>query len=77
MIWLQQLWFELTGEKIPNKLITESGGTGVILATTKLTVERLNRIDMAILRQGLRRGEFAVTRVPSRANLSDRFVKGG
>jgi hypothetical protein len=39
--------------------------------TTKLHVEKRLRIDLACIRQGLRNGDFEITWVPSRANLSD------
>jgi hypothetical protein len=40
------------------------------VATTKMYAERRLRIDFALVRQGLRRGEFVLNWVPSRANLS-------
>lgn len=43
--------------------------------TTKLPSERRNLIDMALLRQAMRRGEFILTWVPSRANISELLTK--
>ena len=74
-IWLQQLWFELSGSKIPIEIVTDSHGTLKNSVTTKLPTERRNRIDMALIRQALRRGEIALTWVPSRANIADSLTK--
>lgn len=43
--------------------------------TTKLPVPKGLRIDMASLRQELRRGELVMALVSSRANLSDPMTK--
>jgi hypothetical protein len=43
--------------------------------STNLPRARRNRIAMALLRQSLRRGEYVIWWVPSRANLSDPFTK--
>lgn len=74
-IWLRQLWFEMTGKKVDMKIVTDSNGTLKNSTTTKLPTERRNRIDMALLRQALRRGEYRRTWVPSRANLADSLTK--
>ena len=73
--WLQQLWFELTSHKLEIEIVTDSHGTLKNSTTTKLPTERRNRIDMALLRQAMRRGEFILTWVPRRANLSDPLTK--
>jgi hypothetical protein len=74
-LWIQRLWLELTGKHIPVVLVTDSEGTAKSSVSTKLLRERRNRIDMALLRQSLRRGEYEMWWVPSRANLSDPFTK--
>jgi hypothetical protein len=43
--------------------------------TTKLPIEKRLRIDLAVVGQGLRRGEYKLTWVPSRANLADPLAK--
>jgi hypothetical protein len=74
-MWLQQLWFELTGNKVPVELVIDSNGTSQNAATTLLPAERRSRTDMSKHRQGLRRGEYIWTWVPGRANLSDPMTK--
>jgi hypothetical protein len=74
-MWLQKLWMELMGEFLPNRLIGDSEGTFKNCGTTRLPTEKRLRIDLASMRQGLRRGEFVMTWVPSGANLSDALTK--
>jgi hypothetical protein len=74
-MWLQQLWFELTGTWLEIRLLGDSEGTSKNIVTTKLPTEKRLRIDLACMRQGLRRGEYSMTWLPSRANLSDPLTK--
>jgi Reverse transcriptase (RNA-dependent DNA polymerase) len=74
-MWLKQLWLELSGNEVDVRFVVDSLGVAKNLITTKLTVEKRLRIDLAVVRQGLRRGEFVVTWVPSRANLADALTK--
>lgn len=74
-IWVQQLWLELSGIKVPIELVTDSNGTLKNSVTTKLPTERRNRIDMALIRQAMRKGTFSLTWVPSRANIADPLTK--
>jgi hypothetical protein len=74
-MWLRKLWYELSGQAVEVRLIVDSLGVTKNLLTTKLTVEKRLRIDLAVVRQGLRRGEFSLTWVPSRANLADALTK--
>lgn len=74
-IWLRQLWYEMTGKELEIEIITDSNSTLKNSTTTKLPLERRNRIDMALLRQALRRGEYRITWVPSKANISDPLTK--
>jgi hypothetical protein len=39
-MWLQQLWFELTGNKVPVELVIDSNGTSQNATTTRLPVEK-------------------------------------
>jgi hypothetical protein len=73
--WLQQLWFELTGNKVPIELVIDSNGKYQNATITRLPAEKRSRTDMSKLRQGLRRGEYILTWVPGRANLSDPMTK--
>lgn len=63
-IWLLQLWFDLTGVKIPIELVFDSNGTSGNVTTTKFSTEKRSQIDMARLRQGLRRAEYIISWVP-------------
>jgi Reverse transcriptase (RNA-dependent DNA polymerase) len=74
-MWLQQVWLDLTGKTISIRLVVDSMGALSNVVTTKLPAEKRLRIDLAALRQGLRRGLFVITWVPSRANLSDPLTK--
>lgn len=73
--WLQQVCFEISGHRIPVEIATDSNGTPKNSVTTKLPTERRNCIDMPLIHQSLRRGEFILTWVPSRANISDSLAK--
>lgn len=72
---VSKLWFELTGVWLDNEIVMNGSGPLKNLASTRLPRERRNRIDMALLHQGLRRGEYVLTWVPSKANLSDCLTK--
>jgi hypothetical protein len=74
-IWLRAVWQELTGLDLKIRLIVDSMGTLKNVITTKLPTEKRLRIDLGAVRQGLRRGQFDITWVPSRANLSDPLTK--
>jgi hypothetical protein len=74
-MWLSQIWSELTGRKLKVRLVVDSMGSMKNVLTTKLPVEKRLRIDLACIRQGLRNGDFEITWVPSRANLSDPLRK--
>lgn len=74
-MWLQQIWLELTGQKLRVRLIVDSRGALNNVTTTTLPTEKRLRIDLGDLRKGLRKGKFEITWVPSRANLSDPLTK--
>jgi Reverse transcriptase (RNA-dependent DNA polymerase) len=74
-VWLRQLCFELLGVLLPIRIVVDSMGLMKNMLTTKLTAEKRLRIDLAVARQGLRRGEFIMTWVPSRSNLADSLTK--
>lgn len=68
-MWLQQVYFELTGVSLPIRLFVDSHGLQNNCKTTLLHLQKRLRIDMAALRKGLRRCEFVITWVLSRSNL--------
>jgi hypothetical protein len=53
----------------------DSDGTAKNALSAKLSTERRNQIDMALLRQSLKRGDYDMWWVPSRENLSDPLIK--
>jgi hypothetical protein len=74
-MWLRQIWMELTGQRLKFRLVVDSMSTIENVLTTKLPAEKRLRIDLARLREGLRKGDFSISWVPSRANLSDPLTK--
>jgi hypothetical protein len=74
-MWLKTIWHELTGQTLQVRLVTDSMGALKSMLTTKLPEEKRLRIDLAVLRQGLRGRHFVITWVPSRSNLSDPLTK--
>jgi hypothetical protein len=74
-MWLKKIWHKLTGQWLKVRLVVDSMGTLKNLVTTKLPDENRLRIDLAVVRQGLRRGDFEVSWVPSKPNLSDSLNK--
>jgi hypothetical protein len=74
-MWLRKIWHELTEQTLSVRLVVDSMGIAKSITTTKLPEKKRLRIDLAIVRQGLRRGDFVLTWVPSRANLSDPLTK--
>jgi hypothetical protein len=73
--WLQKIWQELTGQNLTIRLVVDSMGILKNIVTTKLPAEKRLRVDLAVVRQGLRQGHFHITWVPSRANLADPLTK--
>jgi hypothetical protein len=74
-VWLRHIWKELTGERLKLHLITDSMVLLMNVLTIKLPMEKRLRIYHAGLRAGLRNGEFDISWLPSRANLSDPLTK--
>jgi hypothetical protein len=74
-MWLRQIWLELTDQALDVRIVVDSLGVAKNIVTTKLPIEKRLRIDLAVVRQGLRSGDFILTWVPSRANLSDPLTK--
>lgn len=74
-IWLRQIWFEKTGVWLLIQVITARDSTSTNAVTTRLPKEKRNRIDLAIVRQNSRRGQYSLTWVLSRADLADALTK--
>jgi hypothetical protein len=56
-MWLLALWKEISGQDLDALLVTDSASLQQKAASTVLPTEKRLRIDMALLGQGLRRGE--------------------
>jgi hypothetical protein len=74
-MWIQKVWQELTGQKLGVRLVVDSMGALKCVMTTKLPEEKRLRIDLAVIRQGIRRGDFDIMWISGRANLSDSLTK--
>jgi hypothetical protein len=59
-MWLLALWKEISGQDFDALLVTDSESLQQKAVSTALPTEKLLRIDMALLRQGLRRGEYGL-----------------
>jgi Reverse transcriptase (RNA-dependent DNA polymerase) len=55
-MWLLALWEEISGQDLDALLVTDSESLQQKAVSTALPTEKRLRIDMALLRQGLRRG---------------------
>jgi hypothetical protein len=56
-MWLLALWKEISGQDLDALLVTDSESLQQKAVSMALPTEKRLRIDMALLRQGLRRGE--------------------
>jgi hypothetical protein len=74
-MWLRKIWLELTGYELKTRLVVDSMGAVKSVITTMLPAEKRLRIDLAVIRQGLRQVHFNITWVPSRLNRSDPLTK--
>jgi Reverse transcriptase (RNA-dependent DNA polymerase) len=75
-IWLLALWKEISGQDIDALLVTDSESLQQKAVSTALPTEKRLRIDMALLRQGLRRGEYGLVWADSSSNLANPLTKG-
>jgi hypothetical protein len=55
-MWLVALWEEISGQDLDALLVTDSESLQQKAVWTALPTNKRLRIDMALLRQGLRRG---------------------
>jgi hypothetical protein len=70
------LWKEISGRDLDALLVTDSESLQQKEVSTDLPTEKLLRIDMALLRQGLRRGEYGLVWAGSSSNLANPLTKG-
>jgi hypothetical protein len=59
-MWLVALWKEISGQALDALLVTDSESLQQKAVSTALPTEKRYHIDMALLRQGLRRGEYCL-----------------
>jgi hypothetical protein len=75
-MWLLALWKEISGQDHDALLETDSESLQQNTVTTTLPTEKRLRIVMALLRQGLLRGEYYLVWASSSSNLANPFTKG-
>jgi hypothetical protein len=75
-MWLLALWKEISGQDLDALLVTDSEILQQKAVSTSLPTEKRLRIDMALLRQGLRRGEYGQVWAGSSSNLENSLKKG-
>jgi hypothetical protein len=77
-MWILALWKEMSGQDIDALLVTDSESLQQKAMSTAWPTEKWLRIDMARLRQGLRRGEYglvwAVFCRPDQCSLTNSYV---
>jgi hypothetical protein len=75
-IWLLALWKEISGQDLDALSATDSESLQQKAVSTALPTKKWLRIDMALLRQGLRRGEYGLVWAGSSSNLANPLTKG-
>jgi hypothetical protein len=75
-MWLLALWKEISGQDLDALLVTDSESLKQKAESTALPTEKRLRIDMALLRQGLRRGEYGLVWAGLSSNLANPLTKG-
>jgi hypothetical protein len=75
-MWLLALWKEISGQDLDALLVTDSESLQQKAVSTALPTEKRLRIDMALLRQGLRRAEYGLEWAGSSSNLANPLTKG-
>jgi hypothetical protein len=75
-MWLLALWKEISGQDLDALLVTDSESLQQKAVSTALPTEKRLRIEMALLRQGLRRGEYGLAWAGSSSNLANPLTKG-
>jgi hypothetical protein len=75
-MWLLALWKEIYGQELDAMLVTDSESLQQKAVSTALSTGKRLRIDMALLRQGLRRGEYGLVWSGFSSNLANPLTKG-
>jgi hypothetical protein len=75
-MWLLSLWKEISGQDFDALLVTGSESLQQKAVSTALPTEKRLRIDMALLLQGFRRGEYGLVWAGSSSNLANPLTKG-
>jgi hypothetical protein len=75
-MWLLVLWKEISGQDLDALLVTDSESLQQKAVLTAFPTEKRLRIDMALLRQGLRRGEYGLVWAGSSSSLTNPLMKG-
>jgi hypothetical protein len=75
-MWLLALWKEISGQDLDALLVTDSKSLQQNAVSTALPTEKRLRIDIALLRQGLHRGEYGLEWAGSSSNLANPLTKG-
>jgi hypothetical protein len=70
-MWLLALWEEISGQDLDALLVADSESLQQKAVSTALPTGKWLRIDMALLRQGLRRGEYGLVWAGSSSNLAN------
>jgi hypothetical protein len=75
-MWLLTLWKEISGQDLGALLVTDRESLQQKAVSTALPTKKRLRIDMALLHQGLRRGEYGTVWAGSSSNLANPQTKG-
>jgi hypothetical protein len=75
-MWLLALWKEMSGQDLDALLVTDRENLQQKAVSTALPAEERLRIDMALLRQGLRRGAYGLVWAGSSRNLANPLARG-
>jgi hypothetical protein len=75
-MWPLALWKEISGQDLDALLVTDSESLQQKAMSTALPTEKRLRSDMALFRQGLRRGEYGLGWTGSSSNLANSLTKG-
>jgi hypothetical protein len=75
-MWHLALWKEISGQELDALLVIDSESLQKKAVSTALPTEKRLRIDMALLRQGFRRGEYGLVSAGSSSNLANPLTRG-
>jgi hypothetical protein len=75
-MWLLALWKEISGQDLDALLVTDGESLQQKAVSMALPTEKRLRIDIALLRQGLRRVEYGLVWAGSSSNLANTLTKG-